>query len=64
MTWGSHCPVCGGEDCRWSVGTDCDGMHRQVLQFGVRIDNVKTWKRRIALAIIWSLILALAWWTK
>lgn len=25
MTWGSHCPQCGREDCGWSAGDYCEG---------------------------------------
>lgn len=25
MTWGSHCPQCGREDCGWVVGEICEG---------------------------------------
>ncbi len=28
MTWGTHCPQCGREDCQWVAGTLCDGMQR------------------------------------
>ena len=25
MTWGSHCPQCGCENCEWVRGAICDG---------------------------------------
>lgn len=25
MTWGSHCPECGRESCRWTTGYICEG---------------------------------------
>ena len=29
MTWGSHCPMCGREDCSWTDGTTCEGRSGQ-----------------------------------
>ena len=26
MTWGSHCSICGREDCDWVNGDLCDGL--------------------------------------
>lgn len=26
MTWGSHCPNCGKDDCGWADGPMCEGL--------------------------------------
>ena len=28
MTWGTHCPQCGREDCDWTDGHTCQGLQR------------------------------------
>ena len=29
MTWGTHCPQCGREDCGWAAGNYCEGNTRR-----------------------------------
>lgn len=32
MTWGSHCPMCGLEDCSWTRDGTCEGRQRLAAQ--------------------------------
>lgn len=29
MTWGSHCPLCGLNDCKWVASGTCEGANRE-----------------------------------
>lgn len=37
MTWGSHCPICGKDECRWNVGRICEGRLKVPAGFRVSV---------------------------
>lgn len=43
MTWGSHCPVCGGKDCSWAHGQACEGKHRALEAKLERYEKTLAW---------------------
>ncbi len=38
MAWGTHCPSCGEEECRWVAGKLCEGKVASLVPPGYRID--------------------------
>ncbi len=35
MTWGSSCPQCGHDECSWTAGKMCEGLHKMAIRAAV-----------------------------